>query len=234
MDIAKIRKKAKEQGAEKRQEERFVSPASGVEVPPVARPETEKSPEIQEPGVSEAAERPGPGPKEASEPPEPSEGRQESIEEEQLELLTFRLLNEEFAFMVPEVEEIIRYQKVAKVPTMPDYMIGITSLRGKIIPVIDLKARLNLKRPDPDRGADRQSEEEASGEKILIIAGPKGFIGAAVDKVVGVVRILKGNVLDPPAHLTEAELGFLSGVVVFDKRFISIVSSENTMNIEIG
>jgi purine-binding chemotaxis protein CheW len=232
MDIAKIRKKAKEQEAEKRQGERSVPPASGVEGLPATLPKTEENPQIQEQSVSEVAEPAGPGLKEAPEPLESPAGVQEGVEEEQLELLTFRLLNEEFAFRVPEVEEIIRYQKVTKVPTMPDYMLGITSLRGKIIPVIDLKARLNLKRLE--HGAEQHAEEEASSEKILIIEGPKGFIGAAVDRVVGVVRILKGDVLDPPAHLTEAELGFLSGVVVFDKRFISIVSSENTMNIEIG
>ena len=63
---------------------------------------------------------------------------------ELVELLTFSLSNEEYAFRVSDVEEVLRMQKITMVPTMPDYVLGITSLRGKIIPVIDLKTRLSL------------------------------------------------------------------------------------------
>ncbi|RPI36851.1 MAG: hypothetical protein EHM54_04670, partial [Nitrospiraceae bacterium] len=63
---------------------------------------------------------------------------------ELVELLTFSLSREEFAFNISEVEEIIRLYTITKVPAMPDYMLGITSLRGKIIPVIVLKTKLNL------------------------------------------------------------------------------------------
>ncbi len=137
-----------------------------------------------------------------------------------------------------EVEEIIRFQRITDVPTMPDYVLGITSLRGKIIPVIDLKTRLFIKKTaaveNSAPSADVAGPPSDPNEKILIISGPRGLIGATIDKVMGVVRLPHGKILEPPAHLTEAELKFIEGVVIVDKRFISIIRSGDTMDIEVG
>jgi purine-binding chemotaxis protein CheW len=139
-----------------------------------------------------------------------------------IEILTFSLLKEEFAFRISELEEIRRYQRITMVPKMPNYVLGITSLRGKVIPVIDLKTKLFLK--------DKPSDIDQRG-KILIIKGTKGPIGAAIDKVLGVVRIAKTEILPPPSHLTETELRFIEGVAVIDKRFISIIHMEEAIKI---
>ena len=163
---------------------------------------------------------------------------------ELVELLTFSLSNEEYAFRVSDVEEVLRVQEITMVPTMPDYVLGITSLRGKIIPVIDLKTRLGLQekslstnspaaRP-ADNPADNPETVKISGmeKKIMIISGPKGMIGATIDKVMGVVRLPLSGMLQPPGHLDEKELKFIEGIVVIEKRFISIIHSDAAMDIE--
>ena len=66
-----------------------------------------------------------------------------------IELLTFQLAAEEFAFRISEVEEILTPQQITMVPKAPDYILGITSVRGKVMPVLDLKKRLSIK----DNGA---------------------------------------------------------------------------------
>ncbi|HYQ48589.1 MAG TPA: chemotaxis protein CheW [Thermodesulfovibrionales bacterium] len=230
MDIAKIRKKAKEQDAEKRPEEIPASREIAAEPAPAPEDAVE---EVPGPAAAvemvSAVEKAGGPEKEpvqpASEIPEPGDV--------QIELLTFRLASEEFAFRVEEVEEIIRLQKITYVPTMPSSMVGITSLRGKIIPVIDLKARLNLGSASQVTADDTTEASERMSGKILIIAGPRGFIGAMVDRVIGVVRLSRHDVLEPPAHLTEAEKKYIEGIVILDKRFISVVRSADTMDIEI-
>ena len=171
-----------------------------------------------------------------------------------VELLTFSLSNEEYAFRVNDVEEVLRIQKITMVPTMPDYVLGITSLRGKIIPVIDLKTRLGLQEKtlstnSPCAGpaasptnspADSPADDPETGKhsgmenKILIISGPKGMIGATIDKVMGVVRLPLSGMLQPPGHLDEKELKFIEGIVVIEKRFISIIHSDAAMDIEAG
>ena len=133
-------------------------------------------------------------------------------------------------------------QKITMLPTTPDYVLGITSLRGKIIPVIDLKTRLNLheKALTPDSPgavvADTPEAYRHNGmeNKILIISGPKGMIGATVDRVMGVVRLPMSGMLQPPGHLDERELRFIEGIVVIEKRFISVINAGAAMDIEAG
>ena len=145
-------------------------------------------------------------------------------EDEIIEILTFSLLREEFAFRISQLKEILKYQRITEVPKMPEYVLGITSLRGKVIPVIDLRTKI----------LPHEKSEGISGKtKILIIKGPKGMIGAVVDKVSGVMRIAKSEILPPPTHLSEEQLRFVEGVAVLDKRFVSIVNMEEAITIDL-
>ena len=225
MDISKIRKKAVKQ--EERKEEDPLSP---------------KDEPVEEIVVEEPA--PIPGETDRAETNDASEKGEEQTDQDVgseipgeldgvLELLTFSLSGDEFAFRVSEVEEIIKYQHTTRVPTLPDYVIGITSLRGKIIPVINLKRRINIK--SDQQSIDRRNDtgemsESALRQKILVLSGPRGLIGANVDNVLGVLRFPGGKVLDPPAHLSEEEMAFIEGVVELEKRFISILRSEEILD----
>jgi purine-binding chemotaxis protein CheW len=249
MDIAKIRKKAREK--EKHRKE-----AGKPAPPPEEAGGGKKAAEGQAPPDEAVSEPPLPG-AEADEvapddtaavpaPPLVVEARQEKpstgvegpsfVTEEGrgnvVELLTFGMAKEEFAFKVPDVEEIIRHQPITRVPTMPHYVLGITSLRGKIIPVIDLKTRIvfgGVRRGEGQSGPEKPAEKE----KILILLGPKGPIGVTIDRLIGVVRLPWNEILEPPAHLMEEERKFVDGVVILDKRFVSIVRSEEALKIEV-
>ena len=236
MDIAKIRKKAKEQEVAKSAEDRAVPREAAEETLPLPETEPEVKAEIQEQIIPEEVQMPRDETiKEEMSAQKPAGSISQEEDHAQVELLTFRLGREEYAFEVAEVEEIIRLQKMTKVPTVQNYIIGITSLRGKIIPVIDLKARLHLR--DEGEVPEYGTQEDPGGSresKILIIDGPRGFIGATIDRVMGVVSVPKNRVLEPPAHLNEAEIKYIRGIVVLEKRFISVLRAEDTMNIEIG
>src|SRR3990172_6028774 len=122
MDIAKIRKKAK--AREKEQEAgETPAPSAGSEekIGPEEQP-GDLAPETVLAGDAEtAAAVIGPEKLEAK-PREPNVAAE--TPEEIQELLTFSLSTEEFAFRVPEVEEIIRFQRITWVPTLPDYVLG--------------------------------------------------------------------------------------------------------------
>lgn len=231
MDIAKIRKKLKK--FEKNRQ-------TSEDVPPVEFPEERESrttSPVQEqpaepgPAVTAAEEAKGPENKIEKSPepaqkqisceaPESGEAAETNGTEEVIEILTFGLLKQEFAFRISHLEEILRMQRITKLPRVPEYVMGITSLRGKIIPVMDLKSRLSL--------ADKPSGQNHKG-KILIVKGPRGPIGVVVDKVTGVVRIEKSGILPPPSHFSEEELRFIDGIAVVDKRFISIVNMKEAV-----
>jgi purine-binding chemotaxis protein CheW len=253
MDIAKIRKKAKEkemrrsavQKSEEAAEERGTPglPSFPEEERDTASGETEEAEKWTD---EEAQDRKLPFFKtaetgvdaamasEAAE--EPDEGERLSSKEAGniIELLTFSLAGKEFAFMVSDVEEIIHYQGITFVPLLPDYVSGIMSLRGKIIPVVHLKARFALGQNPHRSSPNADPETNDRNEKILILSGPKGLIGAIIDKIREVVRFREDSVLAPPAHLTEEERRFIAGVVILEKRFISIVRFEEAMNIDAG
>ncbi len=181
MDIAKIRKKLKEESEKGRKDKEMPQTESPGE--PSVRPEAE----INEQKPEEAAADSAVESREAMHQPEQrisSEAiKKKDTEEpvaadEQVELLAFHMSDEEFAFRISDIEEILRYQRITFVPRMPDYVLGITSLRGKIIPVVDLRKRLSI---------IDDIETNKSRLKILILKGPKGPTEAELVFMEGVV-----------------------------------------------
>jgi purine-binding chemotaxis protein CheW len=236
MDIAKIRKKMKESGdreakepgqssgkpqdkktpSDKIDSAQFVSPEAAA-VPPEIVDKKSESRQEAKPGIQEDR-------KEKKERPETPGKAGTDTAEEVVEILTFSLLMEDFAFSISHLEEILKYQRITAVPNVPKYILGITSLRGKVIPVIDLKLRLSL---------TGTASEDAGEGKILIVRGPKGPIGVTVDKVIGVVRIPRSEILPPPSHLSEGEVKFIDGIAVVDKRFVSIINMPVTITLNL-
>jgi len=107
------------------------------------------------------------------------------------------------------------------IPKTASHLRVITSLRGKIIPVVDLRRLLSL---------NGNTVEEAK-QKILILKGPKGPIGALIDRVVGDIRPSDSNIVETPPHLPEAQMRFIEGVAIVDGRFISIIRTEEAASI---
>jgi len=234
MDIAKIRKKLRESDTEKQPtgangqiipspedrmppDEKVPEPVRAEKIPEMR----EKEESAQDTDLQRQAEQKKPEKKQV--PPEhPAEQKGEKAEEV-IEILTFTLMQQEFAFRVSQLDEILRHQWTTRIPHTPSYVIGVTSLRGKVIPIIDLKLKLSLTEHSP---------ENKKG-KMLILKGPKGPIGVTVDRVIGVVRIGGSEILPPPSHLSEAELKFIEGVAVVEKRFVSIINMEEAVALHI-
>ena len=73
------------------------------------------------------------------------------VGEELLQLVSFRLEDEEFGLEILRVQEIIRIQQLTRVPASPDFIEGVINLRGRIIPVISLRRRFGLVQGPPDK-----------------------------------------------------------------------------------
>ncbi len=190
MDIAKLRKKLKETGV------------------PDTEPRDTVQEAVPEPEVAAPSEV-RPAEEQAHKKEQVNEG-----EEATVQLLAFRLANEEYAFRIDEIEEIVRPQRITSIPNTEPYLLGITSLRGKIIPVVDLRRMLSL-------GGSSEGAEKK--QKILILKGPKGAIGALIDSVTGVIRPSLSKIVETPLHLREEETRFIEGVAIVDGRFVSVI-----------
>jgi purine-binding chemotaxis protein CheW len=137
-----------------------------------------------------------------------------------VEFLEFTLAEEHYAFRLSDLQEVVREQIITSVPKMPDFIKGITSLRGKIVPVMDLDGRLGI----------RRSVQRAKKGQMLIIKGPKGLIGVIIDKVVGVKRIKESLITEPPSHLDENQLSLIDSVVRDENLFLSILNIKEVLN----
>ena len=206
MDIAKIRKKGKETAQQ--------GPGKPGTKPDEGLREEEDLPGVPAVQASRTVETPVAG-------AGVTRVQQETVDS-MVELLTFTLAREEYAFRVGDLQEIIRPQRITRIPKSEAYLLGITSLRGKIIPVIDMKKMLSL---------DGETGEEVMRQKIAIVNGPKGPIGALIDRVVGVIRPSASQIVESPAHLPESEMKYIEGVVVVEGRFISILRIEEAITL---
>ena len=120
--------------------------------------------------------------------------------------LTFCLGPEQYGIAVLKIREIIRMLEVTPVPQMPEYVRGVVNLRGRIIPVVDLRRRFRL------------AEAESDGRTCIIVvqveppAGDKTPMGMVVDAVEEVVNIQEGDLEATPRFGSSAELGYILGI----------------------
>ena len=101
--------------------------------------------------------------------------------------LTFHLAGEDYGIEIRFVIEIIGIQKITEVPDMPDFIRGVINLRGKVIPVMDVRARFRLPPRDYD---DRTC--------IIVVDVDGTEVGLVVDEVSEVADIAEQNVEPPP------------------------------------
>jgi purine-binding chemotaxis protein CheW len=133
--------------------------------------------------------------------------------EEVEEYLCFRVAHEGYAISIMAIKEIVKPRDVTEVPRMPAFIIGVISLRGVIIPVMDMRLRLSLP-VNPATGRER----------IIVLRMETGFCGVLVDEVIQVARIKKSAIEDPPAVLDGIDRDFVTGLGHFDNRMLIILN----------
>ena len=101
--------------------------------------------------------------------------------------MTFKSGNECFGLKIQYVNEIIQFQAVTAVPETEDYIKGLINLRGKVIPVIDVRLRF---KQEPFEYNDRTC--------IMVISVKSTVVGLVIDKIAEVVEIKEENILPPP------------------------------------
>lgn len=163
------------------------------------------------------------GREEAADPEEASAFQQQALTAGDVEeYLCFRVADEEYALNIMAIKEIIKPREVTEVPRMPGFISGVISLRGVIIPVMDMRLRLSL----PVR-------EKTGRERIIVLRTAAGFCGVLVDEVVQVARIQKADIEQPPAVLEEIDRDFVRGLGHFDNRMLILLNLETIIDIGI-
>lgn len=137
--------------------------------------------------------------------------------------LMFFLDNENYGIPIIRVNEIVGLVEITKIPRTPDFMKGIINLRGKIIPLMDLRLKFGM----PEKAYD-----ELTCIIILeiFIQGQKRFIGAVVDKVAEVVNVYSSDIELPPQYGQEDENDFLTGIGKVKDKVVMLLDIEKILN----
>ncbi len=216
MDILSARKKAAELARARKNSVQEPVAAEQAAVVQQTTPETVHAPAPAPPAVPDAGVEAPPA-EAAAEAAVSENAPDEKPEAQEIEMLSFRLGEEEYALMVDDVKEVLKNRELTPVPNTPDYIRGVTALRGPILPVIDLCTRLGI----PAGVRDEKS-------RILVVNLKEDDIGIIVDRVTGVVKI-RQETIRPVPETIEHGAEFLRGIARKDDKLYILLDREKAL-----
>jgi Chemotaxis signal transduction protein len=139
--------------------------------------------------------------------------------------LTFLIDQEIYGIPIKKAREIIGLMEITHIPKTKNYIKGVINLRGKIIPIIDLRLKFSMpEKPYTDRTCVIVIETGVQESRHLV--------GVAVDTVAEVVNIQKGEIEPPPKYETQIEDDFLAGIGKLKEKVVMILDIEQVLNRE--
>ncbi|TKV07886.1 chemotaxis protein CheW [Citrobacter sp. wls619] len=137
------------------------------------------------------------------------------------EYLIFRLGNEEYGIDILKVQEIRGCDNMTRIPNSPDFITGVTNLRGVIVPIIDLRVRFDM--------PNNQHDENTA---VIILNLNNRVAGIVVDGVVDVLSMNVEQIKPTPDVASVLSSRYLLGLGVMDERMIILVNIEKLLSRE--
>ena len=141
--------------------------------------------------------------------------------EQEEQLVAFRLAGETYGIPIMLVHEIIRPCEITRIPRSPEYVRGVVNLRGKIVPVIDLRRRLAL----PDA-------VETGSTRIVVVEVEQGIVGMIVDGVSQVIRLPAAQIEPPSDLVADVETELVIGVGKLGDDLVILLDIPKTLHMD--
>ncbi len=136
----------------------------------------------------------------------------DQVQTNDLELLTFRVADQEYSLDIMSVREIRGWTRTTPMPHAPDFMRGVINLRGTVLPVMDLARRLNL------------PSQETNDRNVIIVVKLHGTLtGLLVDAVSDIVAITNDDLQPPPDLSSDPHMSVVRALTVIDDRMIRVL-----------
>ncbi len=136
------------------------------------------------------------------------------------QFVIFKLGEEHYGVNIVTVESIIKVQEITKMPHVPDFVEGITNLRGVVIPVIDLRKRFKL-----------PQAAETKDTRIIVVEMNGVMAGMVVDAVTEVVRVPEDNIEPPSPMVSSVDTAFITGIAKVDTRLIILLDLSKILTV---
>ncbi len=141
-------------------------------------------------------------------------GNEEKIDEDIMQLVGFIVGEEEYAIPILAIQEIIKPIDYTRVPTTPDYVLGVFNLRGNVIPLIDLRKKFSLR----SKGVDDDT-------RYIVLKDGDNIAGFVIDKLTEAIRIKKSQIEETPETMNKRD-GYIYGIGKTNKGILTILSVE--------
>jgi purine-binding chemotaxis protein CheW len=128
------------------------------------------------------------------------------------QLVVFDLANEHYGVDIGAVEGIIEMQPITAVPRAPDFVEGVTNLRGSVLPVIDLRTRFGL-----------SVREKSKETRIVVVEMNDSTVGMVVDGVSEVLRVEEEAIEPPSPIVTTVDSAFITGIAKLEERLVILL-----------
>jgi len=138
-----------------------------------------------------------------------------------IQLVGFCLGDEEYGFEIQRVQEINRIVEITRVPRTPDFVMGVINLRGKVIPVINLRQRFGL-----------ISKEADKDTRIVVVEIQNKILGIMVDAVSEVLRIPASTIEPPPDIVTGVDAEYIEGIAKLPERLLILLDLDKILSHE--
>lgn len=137
------------------------------------------------------------------------------------QLVIFELANESYGIEIANVESIIKMQEITRVPKCPEFVEGITNLRGTVLPVIDLGKRFGI------------SEQVRNHDTRIIVVGFDGTKVGMIVSAVSEVLTIDDSVIEPaPAIVTTINSSFIAGIARIESKLIILLNLDQILSKE--
>lgn len=139
----------------------------------------------------------------------------------EIQLVLFKMSGSEFGVEIRQVREINRVGEITQVPKSPDFLEGVMNLRGRIVPVVDLKKRFRL-----------PPTEKTNQSRIMIAEVGDQLVGLLVDRVTEVLKVPPSSVSPPPEMVLTIAGEYLSGLVEAKNRLVILLNLPRILRLE--
>jgi len=132
--------------------------------------------------------------------------------DKELQIVGFRIGRETFGLPISIVREIVRVPEITSVPNAPDYIEGVINLRGRIIPIVDLRKRFGEKSFEPDKR-----------NRVVVVEIEARTIGLIVNSASEVLRLSPADIEEPHNVFKEGELNYITGLGKLKGRLVILL-----------
>ena len=134
-----------------------------------------------------------------------------------VQLVTFKVGGQDFAFNIFQVERILRYEAPAPLPKAPEFLEGVLRYQGGAVPIVDLRKRLGVAAPQRD------------DTRTVILEFEGGKIGMVVDTVTEVMQVAAQAVTPPPGIVKGLAAEYIAGMLVKNGRTIIVLNTNKLL-----